>query len=135
MANINASRRLAYVLSWNIGMQNIAVQLLELDALFCDEIWKNFAPLLKKLSEYFSRVNEIMFGVPNFDHNEFNILDIGGMMNLACKLKVQAYSTIGRQVEFEWNFKTATVQIDEIGQSDIQNAIKSLCSNAIVIFR
>ena len=116
-------------------MQNIAVQLLELDALFWDEIWKNFALLSKKLSEYFSSVNEIIFGVPNFDHNEFNILDIGGMMNLACKLKVQAYSTIGRQVEFEWNFKTATVQIDEIGQSDIQNAIKSLCSNAIVIFR
>ena len=90
-------------------MKNAAVQLLKLDASYCDEIRKNLVPLSKKLSEYFSHVNEIIFGAPNFDNNEFNILDIACMSNLTCKLKVQAYSTIERQVEFDLNFKTATM--------------------------
>ena len=132
VTKINTPRGLAHALSWNGGMQNVAVQLVELNASYCDEIRKNLSPLSKKLSEYFLQVNEVIFDVPNFDHEEFNILDIAGMMNVTCKLKVQAYSTIGRQVEFDLNFKTASVQIDEIGQIDIQNAINSLHSSAVV---
>ena len=132
VTKINTPRGLAHALSWNGGMQNVAVQLLELDASHCDKIRKTLLPLSKKLSEYFSRVNEIVFGVPNFDNDEFNILDVASMTNLTCTLKVQAYSTIGRQVEFDLNFKTSTVQIDEAGQSDIQNAIKSLRNNVVV---
>ena len=66
ITRIQSLQGLAYTLSFNSGVKNTVVQLIELSKTTLTQIATTLDPIDKKRKEYFSRVNHIFFEKSNY---------------------------------------------------------------------
>ena len=105
ITRIQTSQGLAYALSFNSGVKNTVVQLIELSETTLTQIATTLDPIVKKGKEYFSRVNHIFFEKltveMTFPNELFNDLSLIPKFTL----RIQAFSDIDDPYPFEVDFK------------------------------
>ena len=84
--------------------------------------------LSTKLSEYFTIINEVNFSIPIIKDN-FDRQNTDSFIHMTSTIKVQAYSNIGRNVEFQLCFQNNKVTIDDRGNRDIDCALRNKVTN------
>ena len=61
VTRINTAKGLSHALSFNLGLKNSIIQLVELDRNRLEEMKNIFTSLMNQCGEYYSRVNSIKF--------------------------------------------------------------------------
>ena len=99
VTRIQTPHGLAFSLSFNTGVKNTMVQLIELNEMKLNEISIAVHQVVKNLKTYFTRVNHIYYEEPKNDYvTPYEIMS--AISNLKFKLKVQAFSNIDEPTTF-----------------------------------
>ena len=129
ITRINTARGLAYALSFNLGLKNSMVQLVEINRQTVEHLKKIFDKLIVKLGEYYNRANHIVFdktctsGWSNSEINQDNHVE--NIKNSTFNFAVMAYSNVTTPVQFCVSVKEQTLTVDE----QTQNMIESILEN------
>ncbi len=99
VTRIQTPHGLAFSLSFNTGVKNTMVQLIELNEMKLNEISIALDQVVKNSKTYFTRVNHIYYEEPNNDYVTPHEI-MSTISNLKFKLKVQAFSNIDQPTTF-----------------------------------
>ena len=100
VTRINTAKGLSHALSFNIGLKNSIIQLIELDRAKLEELKDIFSNLTKQCGEYYSRVNCIKFDKTSNDGWDKNNKDhMHEVQRQVFTYTVRAYSNINPEVK------------------------------------
>ena len=120
ITRINTPKGLGFALAWNGGMTNVMVQVVKTNRQFVGEIQKSFEPIIKKMKQYFTRVNNVNFiseTKVDITPNSNNLESI--LKAFKFTVGVQSYSNIGRVCRFTVDGADNTVTPDSYVQHEI----------------
>ena len=119
ITRINTAQGLSYALSFNFGLKNSMVQLVEFDFPKLESLKAIFDKLITKCGSYYSRANEITFTKSSND-DELPWLDkqpsqyyFEEIKKTNFTFKVNAYSNVNPTVEFHVDVKEDTITVDD----------------------
>ena len=108
VTKINSPRGLAWALSFNKGVKNSMIQLVDFDRETLDKIQLILKPATSRCSEYYSRANYIGFKrvseTESRYHGPFNSL--GCIKDARLRWKVRAFSNVKPSVQFKVDMST-----------------------------
>ena len=124
VTRINTARGLLFALSFNLGLKNGMIQLIDINRANLDSVKLIFDKLIKKCSAYYSRANcskfykdnaNIKIEVWDSSHESNNVHDyyLNFIKNTSFRFLVMAYSNINPAVEFFVDVKKQRLIIDE----------------------
>ena len=114
ITRINTANGLGFALAWNGGMKNVMVQVIKTDRTQMNNIQQVFEPIIKKMKQFFTRVNHINFISETSIDNKLELIN-----QFNFKIGIQSYSNIGRVSTFEVDLAEATVTPDQYVQQEI----------------
>ena len=127
VTRINTARGLSHALSFNLGLKNSIIQLIEIDRNKLDKLKTLFSKLITQCGVYYSRVNSIEFDKPdivNWDlHNKDYLEQI---KRLSFSYEVRAYSNINPAVKFNINVTEDKLIVDS---EETENTSSSVFEN------
>ena len=105
VTRINTARGLAYALSFNLGMKNSMVQLVEIDRERVERVKKIFEKMMVKCGEYYNRANHITFSKESIEEwslNEESLVHepLEKLQKASFNFGVMAYSNVTEEVHF-----------------------------------
>ena len=108
VTRINTAHGLAYALSFNLGMKNSMVQLVEIDRERVERIKKIFEKMMIKCGEYYNRANHISFCKDNVEEWSLNEADLHDeplekLTKASFTFGVMAFSNVTNEVYFHVN--------------------------------
>ena len=119
VTKINSPRGLAWALSFNNGVKNSMIQLVNFNRQRLDEILKIFQSATTKCSEYYSRANYIGFKRPTVEERMDTTKNYIELVKAArLQWKVRAFSNIKPSVQFKVDMTTSDlVKVDKKTQT------------------
>ena len=116
VTRIQTPHGLAFSLSFNSGVRNTMIQLLEFDAGKLEQLSTALNPIVKCAKEYFTRVNHIYYEVPE-DHIPYDEIH-NKLTSISFRIKVQAFSAIDNPIAFIVDIGNNTFEpIDDINDT------------------
>ena len=125
ITRINTPNGLGFALAYNGGMTNVMVQVVTTNRNFVSKIQHIFDPVMKKMKQYFTRVNHVEFisnsesSIDLFDASDEDDI-IKFVKDFKFDIGVQAYSNVGHMAIFNVNVADASVTPDEFVGNEIQ---------------
>ena len=120
VTRINTARGLSFALSFNLGLKNSMIQLVDVNHTRLENIRLVFDKLIKECSDYYSRANCIKFHKPfcnevweHFNNDETHDYFIDQIKKTSFSFSVMAYSNIDPEVEFYVDVNEQTLSINE----------------------
>ena len=132
ITRINTCRGIGFALSWNGGIKNGIIQLLEVDREHLDKMKKFMGKACSKMKKFFTRKNQVEFTVPSdIDHDLINSIDwsdtdaaIDSLKGFSFSIAVMMHSNRGSKVTFDVSLEDSpTVTPDEAGMNEYYQAL------------
>ena len=108
ITRIQTPHGLAFSLSFNSGVRNTMVQLIEFDEKILEQLSTALNPIVKSAKEYFTRVNHIYYELPS-NHIPYDQI-YNNLSDISFCIKVQAFTSIDDPVVFNVNIGNNTFE-------------------------
>lgn len=118
ITRINTAQGLSYALSFNFGMKNSMVQLVEFDFCKLESLKVIFDKLIVKCGSYYSRANQITFTKTDNDNELWldkqpSVYYLEQIKKTNFTFKVNAYSNVNPTVRFNVDVKDDKLTVDD----------------------
>ena len=117
VTRIQTPHGLAFSLSFNSGVKNTMIQLIEFDEQKLEQLLTALNPIVKSAKEYFTRVNHIYYELPQ-DYIPYNEIH-NKLSSISFIIKVQAFSAIDNPVAFNVDIGNNTFEpvVDDVNDT------------------